>query len=175
MIEFALIAPLLLLVIFAIIEMGWIGFSYSQINNAMREAGRFASVVGFGAISQSKDCAGIRKRLVDMAGWTGIRATDIQIYYDDGRPIELAGDTAKVGDCPNSGSFTFNTLYRDINGNARASADLKNDDRVVIWFDKYTLRFITPFFRTFAPNNGITITLKAARSIFPSGETTISS
>src|SRR5439155_17951438 len=76
LLEFALILPILLMVLFGIIDMGWIAFNFSQVYNATREATRYGSVPGFpptGGQYQYLDCAAIRNRLVAQAGFSGIK------------------------------------------------------------------------------------------------------
>jgi hypothetical protein len=46
LVEFALVAPLLFLFIFGIIEFGWAFYVYSELTNAAREGARFAAVHG---------------------------------------------------------------------------------------------------------------------------------
>src|SRR4051812_44835704 len=86
LVEFALVSPILLILLFGIIDFGWITFNFSQINNAFREGVRFGSVNG-GTIPQYRDCASIRDRVVAYAGFSGLQTSDITIYYDDGRVI----------------------------------------------------------------------------------------
>src|SRR5258708_12517747 len=87
LVEFALILPILLLVLFGIIDMGWIAFNFSQLYNGLREGTRYGSVVGFGATAQYADCVQIRKTIADLAGFSAVRAcpnpTNISIWYDD--------------------------------------------------------------------------------------------
>ena len=62
MVEFALVFPLLLLLLFGIFELGRIMFTYSATMAASREAARYGAAildVG-GGIPQYEDCAGIR-------------------------------------------------------------------------------------------------------------------
>ncbi len=46
MVEFALVAPLLFLMLFGVIEGGWLLFHNHQVSNAAREGARFAVVNG---------------------------------------------------------------------------------------------------------------------------------
>src|SRR5437763_9636722 len=99
LVEFALILPLLLLVLFALIDMGWIAFNFSQLYNGVREGVRFGSVVGFSAKPQYLDCDAIRGTLIAQAGFSGIKASEITIEYDDGRAITPT-NKSRVGTCP---------------------------------------------------------------------------
>ena len=62
MVEFALILPLLLLVVFGVIEMGRLLVIYSSVGTASREAARYASAAGEPSpgLPYYADCAGIR-------------------------------------------------------------------------------------------------------------------
>src|SRR5258708_37892524 len=124
MVEFALILPILLLVIFGIVDMGWIAFNTSQLFNGVREGVRYGSVTGFTATKQYLDCSGIRNAIVAQAGFSGIKATStyIDIIYDDGRP---STDTpllpaGKGGDCKGS-AYAPNSGYVSQDGPCPAS------------------------------------------------------
>ncbi|GAI52994.1 unnamed protein product, partial [marine sediment metagenome] len=64
LVEFALVLPLLLLLILGIIEAGRLLFIYSAVNTASREAARYGSAAGDvgGYVAHYEDCAGIRAR-----------------------------------------------------------------------------------------------------------------
>ena len=85
MVEFALALPLLLLLIFGIIEVGRMVFTYSSVVNASREAVRYGSATGkissASPILKYQDCAGITgaARKVDFGA--GITVPDIEVYY----------------------------------------------------------------------------------------------
>ncbi len=46
LVEFALVAPLLFLFLFGIMEFGWAFYAYSELSNAAREGARYAAVHG---------------------------------------------------------------------------------------------------------------------------------
>jgi hypothetical protein len=85
MVEFALILPILLLVILGIIEFGRLLFFYSSVTSASREAARYGSAVGeVNGVDRYRDCAGIRDAARRVGAFAGIVDGDITIQYDDG-------------------------------------------------------------------------------------------
>ena len=93
MVEFALVLPLLLLVMFAIIEFGRLLFIYSAVFTASREAARYGAAAGDvgNSVPHYQDCAGITaaaRRITNLAG-----LNTITISYDDGNGNSL-------GTCP---------------------------------------------------------------------------
>jgi hypothetical protein len=96
MVEFALILPLLLLVVFGIIELGRLLVIYSSVGTASREAARYASASGESAsgVPYYMDCAGTRAAAQRMGILVGMENGDIKVIIDDGQnptPGEIAG------------------------------------------------------------------------------------
>src|SRR5512139_1149020 len=89
MVEFALALPLLLLLIFGILELGRLVFTYSSVVNASREAVRYGSATGLKAAGSTTlryaDCAGIRAAAKKVSFSANVTDSDIVInYYDPG-------------------------------------------------------------------------------------------
>ena len=102
MVEFALVMPLLLLLIYGILEVGRLMFTYSTVITASREAVRYGSASGMvSGEPQYKDCVGIRNAAqhVNFLG-SFDKNVDIDIYYSTGDHISF--DTAV---CPSSSSL----------------------------------------------------------------------
>jgi len=101
MVEFALILPLLLLVMFAIIEFGRLLFIYSGVFTASRDAARYGAAAGDigGYVAHYQDCAGMRAAARRIGNLVGI--TTITIQYDDFAPTVPAGTP---NTCPSSGT-----------------------------------------------------------------------
>ena len=61
-VEFAIALPVLLLIVYGILEVGRYLFLYSTVVNASRQGVRYASATGIGisGVPQYQDCAGIR-------------------------------------------------------------------------------------------------------------------
>ena len=86
MIEFAIVTPILFLLLFGLFEVGRMLFVYSAVNNASREAIRYGSAVGlddYGEIKY-KHCAGIREMARRSAYFMNLQDADIEIDYDNG-------------------------------------------------------------------------------------------
>jgi Flp pilus assembly protein TadG len=87
--EFALILPILLTVVYGLLEVGRVIFIYSAVTTASRQAVRYGSATG--DVSASKpypryqDCAGIRAAAKQVGfGMIGISDANITIQYDQG-------------------------------------------------------------------------------------------
>jgi Flp pilus assembly protein TadG len=158
LVEFALILPILLLLVCGIVDFGWMVFNYSQLYNGLREGLRYGSVTGYSGTAQYKQCDNIRKRIMEQANMSGVKASDITITYDNGDPA------TGIGTCPAGGSVS-------ITGSRAADpcppTDFCNGDRVVVDVN-VNVQFLTPFMRPFLPA-GMNFQLKASRTIYPSG------
>ena len=181
LLEFALMIPVLLTVLFGAIDFGWMVFNYSSLYNGVREAVRFGSVPGIDVTpKQYIDCAGIRKMVTSLAGWSGAKAENIVVWYDDGRDVSapitisstlpIANAPELVGLCPSSGwdaPTTENSAYQARNAATAGARDIQNGDRVIVQVD-VSVSFLTPFLRSMFPG-GITMHIQSARSVFPDG------
>jgi Flp pilus assembly protein TadG len=97
MVEFALVLPLLLLVIYGMLEVGRLLFMYSIVATASREAVRYGSATGLnvaGGVKRYKDCAGIRNAAQNVDFLGVIEDAAITIQYDHGP------GTAVFSNCP---------------------------------------------------------------------------
>lgn len=165
LLEFALIAPVLLLLLMGVIDFGWMLFNYSQLYNGLREGLRYGSVPGYTSVEQFYQCDTIRRQIEAMAGSSGIKATNIQVYYDDGRPFSGPGPAAsEVGECPGGTGMAPNTTYTPQGASsAKPQTTLIDGDRVVIDVD-VNVQFLTPFIHIFAPG-GMRLHLRSARTV----------
>ena len=87
MVEFALVLPILLLLLYGILEAGRLLFIYSTIVTASRQAVRYGSATGEGTTSnvpRYQDCAGIRQAAQRVDYLNAFDNDDIVIYYDTG-------------------------------------------------------------------------------------------
>ena len=96
MVEFALVMPMLMVMVFAIFEFGRAAWVYMAVDTASREAARYGSGTADsgGSTPQYLDCDGIRNIAMDFGAPAGVEASDITITYDEGP------GGAAIGSCP---------------------------------------------------------------------------
>jgi len=98
MVEFAIALPFLLLLIFGILEVGRLVFTYSGVVNASREAVRYGSATGHVSDTASalayQDCAGIQQAAINKAFGAQMTADDVEIYF-------FSPGGAPMGHCAN--------------------------------------------------------------------------
>jgi len=100
MVEFALVLPMLILVLFGIIEVGRLLFIYNAVATSSREAARYGSAAGDvgGYVTHYEDCTGMRTSAKRMGVLVGIQDADINISYDHG-----PNTTTFASACPPNG------------------------------------------------------------------------
>lgn len=86
MVEFAIVLPILLLLLYGILEAGRLLFIYSTIVTASRQAVRYGSATGQGTTSvpRYQDCAGIRQAAQRVDYLNAFNDDDIMIQWDAG-------------------------------------------------------------------------------------------
>lgn len=108
-VEFALVLPILLVLILGIIGLGHLFFSYILTITAGREAVRYASVAGMNAsgnLMRYRDCAGIRASAVRIGGFAGVAPEDVVVEYDNGPGSAVFATCPLGGTGPALGSGT---------------------------------------------------------------------
>lgn len=111
LVEFALVIPLLLLVILGVIEVGRLFVIYASVATASREAARYASAAGSsapGAPPYYADCAGIEaaaRRVTVLAG-----LTSVDIRYDHGPGCGWTSTSDTFNQLPRCGWLTPDML-----------------------------------------------------------------
>ncbi len=87
LLEFALALPILLLVVYGLMEAGRLMFMYAAVATASREAVRYASAAGFRDPSTYvftyQDCSGIRARAKQTGFLLNLQDSQIVIYHDN--------------------------------------------------------------------------------------------
>ncbi len=111
MVEFALVLPLLLLLILGVFAFGHLFFVYTSVVSASREAARWGSAVGEAPSSfpRYEDCNSIRDQAVRLGAFAGVNDTDIAdtndtgvaISYDHGPNAD--GSSSPYTTCPVGG------------------------------------------------------------------------
>ncbi len=130
MVEFALILPLLLLLVVGLIETGRLMFIYSSVNSATRAAVRYGSATGDNGagVLRYQDCAGIRTEARRMMFISALADANIVIEYDHG-PGEAVYDTC--------------------DGAVDNDVDVENGDRITVRIQNYCITPITPIVAPF--------------------------
>ena len=83
-VEFAIVLPILLMMLFGVLEVGRLIYVYAVVNNASRDAARYASAVGLddsGLYNKYEYCAGIENAARHFAYFAPLTIT---IAYDKG-------------------------------------------------------------------------------------------
>ena len=85
-VEFALILPVLILIVSSVFEFGRLFIVYSSLSNAAQEATRYALASGTNGSGTLHflDCAGIRAAAKRSASMHALDDSDIDIWYDNG-------------------------------------------------------------------------------------------
>ena len=123
-VEFAIVLPILLMVLVGILEVGRMAFLYVAVNNASRDAARYASALGLdndGLHTKYNYCDGIKNVAIKSAFPIIITASDIAIDYDHGPGLsafDSCTGTYDTGVSVNSGTnidrvnVTISTIYK---------------------------------------------------------------
>ena len=102
MVEFALVLPILLLVLYGVLEVGRLLFTYSTVVTAARQAVRYGSANGLiSGEPQYKDCAGIKDAAENVDFLGVISPADIQISYAPTMSTSPVFTTT-ISNCPGS-------------------------------------------------------------------------
>jgi len=129
MVEFALVLPILLLLLYGLLEAGRLLFIYSTIVTASRQAVRYGSATGQGIVSSTvpryQDCAGIRQAAQRVDFLNAFDDEDIHIYHDQGpNPPSTSG--------LNEQEFCFDPALSDPTGFVPGTS---NSNRLVVRID----------------------------------------
>jgi hypothetical protein len=121
MVEFALVLPILLLLILGIFAFGHLFFVYSSVVSASREAARWGAAVGEAAstLPRYQDCASIRAAAARVGGFAGVSTNEITGASDTGVLIEYDHG-------PGTGSFDV------CDGSTGGPSDVQMGDRILV-------------------------------------------
>jgi len=88
LVEFAVVAPLLFLLLFGVVEFGRAVITYTGVTTAAREGARYGSTIGDSdlnpGVPRYLDCDGIRAAARSKSVMVDLADSDITIHYDDG-------------------------------------------------------------------------------------------
>jgi Flp pilus assembly protein TadG len=99
MVEFALVLPILLLVMFGIMELGRLLFIYVTTTSAAREATRYATAVEAetAGVPRYQDCDGIRAAAGRVDVLNAIQTVNVNYYTDYGGSGQISRGSCPVG------------------------------------------------------------------------------
>lgn len=158
LVEFAVVAPLLFLLLFGVIEFARVVSAYTTVWTGAREGARYATTSGPSDITANtprfRDCAGIEDAVQAKAITTSIATSDITILWVD----PSSGNT--IGDCddadatyPNPGTKSGGSWVLDIPSGTIISVEVEG-----------TFNSVIPFVGSFL--NGISLDSTQTRSIY---------
>lgn len=159
MVEFAIALPILLMLLYGILEAGRLLFIYSTVVTASRQAVRYGSAtgVGTGGVVRYRDCDGIRLAANRADFLNAFDNSDIHIFHDDGPdPSNPGSGLNKQEYCTGSVDTTFNPT---------------NSNRIVVEIagDFYPIvPKLVPFFERSASSSSGPIMGESARTILVS-------
>ena len=112
MVEFALVLPILLLVVYGLLEVGRLLFIYSSVVSAARQASRYGATTGVNASGtlRYRDCTGMRAAAQRVGFIDDIADTDIEIWHDEGEGAN------QIAYCP-PGQAIDSTNFQPSTGN----------------------------------------------------------
>jgi hypothetical protein len=99
MVEFALVFPIVLLIVYGIIEFGRMLFIYNSTTSAAREGTRYGAAAGDvtgNLLPHYADCDGIMNSTLRSGRFAGLTTDNVTIGYDHGPNIAFP----EAGDCP---------------------------------------------------------------------------
>jgi hypothetical protein len=104
LLEFALVLPILFLLVYGFLEVGRLIFVWSSIITASREAVRYGSVWGVNEVGvpRYQDCAGIYDRARRVGFGLHLQPDDVVITFDDG-PGTTSFDSCDASDGSDDG------------------------------------------------------------------------
>lgn len=115
-VEFAMVAPVLLMLLLGIFDLGYRSYAGSVLQGALHDAARMATVGGY---SMEQIDARVKTRLSNFAARSAV-TTAADSYYDFtgvAQPEKIVGDTAPFG------TYNAGDCFEDANGNNQYDAD----------------------------------------------------
>jgi Flp pilus assembly protein TadG len=100
LVEFAFVFPLLMLLLFGIIEFGRLITTFVTVSTASREGARYGTAIGVGpnGVPQYIDCTGITDAALAKAVIGGLNVNDITVVWDTGP----GSPPTVIADCDNA-------------------------------------------------------------------------
>ncbi len=138
MVEFAIAMPVLLLMLYGLMEFGRMVFIYSLVNTASRDAVRYASAYGYSddGYLKYRYCAGIRAVAKQAAYIVPLVNSNITITYDSGPNTSSLFVNGCNNDNPNAAGE--DTRVGNINSGTRVTVTVQATYTPLIGFLKLT-------------------------------------
>jgi Flp pilus assembly protein TadG len=99
-VEFVLVLPVLVMLLFGIIEFGLYFAQQLSVSNAARQGARFAAVPNYTAGASGSTCAAILRQVQDAAGTIGRKGSDVSVTVTtngNGSSCPTASNEADLG------------------------------------------------------------------------------
>ena len=116
-VEFALTAPLFLIVVFGILDFSWQYYAKLELQGVVNAAARAATLEG-NALSQTALDNDVRRKVLNV--FPQGEVTFVRKSYDS---FSEVGDPEAFTDANNNGSYDSGECFEDVNGNASWDAD----------------------------------------------------
>ncbi len=163
-VEFGLVAPLVLAIIFGIIEFSGIVFAQNLLEGGASQASRFG-IIGSTPSGSSRDRA-IRK-IIEKNALGIIEADAVRVETLAYESFGAVGQAEPFDDANGNGTFDEDEGFQDVNGNGERDEDqgkagAGDGDQVVLYRLSYDWDIMVPIFRPFF---GDQITLQAATAV----------
>ncbi|HJR80339.1 MAG TPA: TadE family protein [Anaerolineales bacterium] len=167
MVEFAIVLPILLMLLYGILEAGRLLFIYSTIVTASRQAVRYGSATGEGSTTgfpRYQDCTGIRQAAQRVDYLNAFDDEDIHIYHDDGPDPSASSDPNDPPPGLNVTEYCFNPAPTD------TWTPTTNTSRLVVRIDGDYLPIVPRIvgFLERSADNGNAIRGQSARTVLVS-------
>lgn len=166
LLEFAILAPTFLLIVFGIIELGLILFAATVLEHAASDASRFGKT-GFTPIGLTREQV-IRDIIeADIDAFLDpVNITMDTLVYDS---FNAVGQEEPFTDTNANGAYDVGETYNDINGNGQWDADMGavgagGPGDIVIYNISYRWAIRTPFLDTILSDDGV-ITLTSSLAV----------
>ncbi len=115
-VEFAMVAPVMLLLLLGLFDLGYRAYASSVLQGSLHDAARMATVGGF---SMTQIDARVKTRLSSFAARSTVTTAAASYYEFSGvsQPEKIVGDTAPVN------SYNPGDCFEDVNGNNSYDTD----------------------------------------------------
>lgn len=155
--EFAIVSPVLMLMVMGIAEMGLAMFAQSVLEGATFSASRLGKT-GYSAAASTREET-IRNILSERAGVL-LDVNKVSMTSQTYQQFDQIGDPEPFIDANGNGDRDEGENYTDVNGNGVYDTDmgasgLGNAGEVVVYTVSYPWRIITPLMAQFFGANGV--------------------